>query len=265
MSCERLLRAAALLQAHCRPQGDGWILSLPVTYSDGDIPQMLVTPAGSEWILDDLGAVSGRIYDRGLDWTAAMSKALEQIADANQLLAVDGGLTASCSDDVLAGAIRRFTAALLQADALPLLAPAEREETFSRRVVTFVRELDVPVAPKRRIKLVGRTWTATAVTYRSDAEHERRDWTIVQAASDQQGIEHAHYFASSFRRDGRPAERFLTVVSDSAYRRKADIRNLADVAFVSHMATPTTVRNWLLASDQERRSYSRELPQATLG
>lgn len=263
MSCDALLEAAAFDAPRCTPIPDGWRLSLPLRFPDGDVPYVIVRRVEQRWTVDDDGQSAGRVFDRGSVLTESMVKTLDAIAETNRLEIVDGALYGSCDDEHLSDMLVRVGTALLQADALPLLTPPEREGAFADHVVEWLRQLDMPLHRNRRISAGGRRYQVTAMVFRSEAERAAKKGTAVQAVDDQRGLEHTFYVFSSLA-DVLPPERLLAVTSDSVYRRRSDIQSLTTVGYVTHRSVPDTVANWLRAPDSARLTYGRELPQTSL-
>lgn len=263
MTCERLLAAASFLGPRCQQVADGHILSMPSPYSDGDLPQILVRPTDEGWHLDDFGISLGRLFDRGMDANDRMIKSLESIAAAHALQLVDGVLEGSTNDEHLTVALYRFTAALLQVEAVVHLATADPEETFADRVIRWVGDLGSELRVRPRISGRGRDYHVTALAFRTPAEKDRGHGTLVQSVNDLRGLEHAFYTFTSLSQDYSP-ECFLAVVSDTMTKRRTDLDHLAEAAYVTDMAVPHATATWLRASDSERRSYQRLIPTPKL-
>jgi hypothetical protein len=263
VTCERLLAAASYLGPTCRSTDGGHILSMPSPYSDGDLPQVLVRPVEDGWHLDDFGTALGRLYDGGIDANDRMVKSLESIAAAHALQFVDGVLEGTTTDEHLTGALYRFTAALLQAEAVVHLATADPEETFADRVIRWVGDLGADLRARPRIRGRGRDYSVTALAFRTQSERDRGDGTLVQSVNDLRGLEHAFYTFTSLDEDYRP-ERFLAVVSDTMTKRRADLDHLAEAAYVTDLGVPDATATWLRASDDERQAYHRLIPTPKL-
>ena len=265
MSCEELLAAAAAHKASCRPTGeDGWLLTLASPYSDGGLPRILVKHTEGRWVADDLGEAVGRLFDVGIDVTPAISKTLERISEANRVAVVGHALVGEAGETELPGLLARMSAALVQADALPILAPDQSTTPFRETVRGWVsHDLGFDLTPRYTARVGDRTFNLTAMVHRSRQERDSKTGTLVQAVDDQRGVEHAFYAFTALK-SRYPAEQLLAVLSKKAFARSGDVAHLASAGYVTEIQANDVSRNWISVPDTERREFSRVLPAPEL-
>lgn len=233
------------------------LVSLPLTYHDGDHPQAIIHSRDGYTLIEDFGSAVGRLASLGVDTEGVLGQA-EDVAYANGLAFSQGALILELRPDARVDEhLERFIVALLQIDALGWAAQ-EHTRTFSVEVTDWLQSHpDYFIEPRSLVGIEGRTYRVTARAYRSVAEREKQSATIVQAVGNRRGLEHGYYLFTDLAIPWY--EKVAVVRPQTLEKHPTDAQRLRDHAAVANWGTRDILSRWLAADNDTRQELGRYL------
>jgi hypothetical protein len=239
MTCESHIQAYVghlESEIHCTEIDGGVVLTMPMTYADGDNVEVAVGTGPHGVRVSDLGEAHLRLSLGGLNIDSPrVRKRVTNVLRGYGLELAGGQVVAHGEDEFAGEMITRMSAALLSLDALSAMRQDRTKAGFQGRVVDYLRGNFESVTPDP--VLYGRSGTRYPLTA---AVRRGPDETVYVSALGSGTAESTKQSATrAFRvfadvNGVLPAERKVALLDDSrnAWRRE-DVTLLASVAYVA--------------------------------
>jgi hypothetical protein len=245
---------------HCERVDDRqFVVAAPVTYSDGDHPELLVTLGdGGVITMSDFGAVGMRLSMADVPPSHGRAAALvrQTATEYGVHFDQDGELRLTLVDEALADgprgqfgrALMRLSSAMLQIDALRALRATPKEPLFGTQLVnTLVADPRLPVTRRHRVQgATGKHYHVTAAV-RVGA----KDMVLVQAiaratATDMRNIDHTFRTFSDVNGSFSADRKVAVLPDDPKMYDPSDLRLLTRVSVVASWAQRTRLIDHLV-------------------